>query len=116
MIEAFAPHTPQQPLADRVGARGLDRRTEYLNAGPGCDGLKVGTVLRIVIADQIPRRHPEGRGLPQLLGDPLVCGRAGHAEMDDAPREPSSVRKKTKSGRKKTSWAGRKSQAQMSLA
>ena len=86
VIEAFAPHTPQQPLTDRVRAWGLDRRAEYLNAGSGCDGFKVGTVLAIVIADQISRREPEGRGLPQLLSDPLVCGRAGHAEMDDAPR------------------------------
>src|SRR5262249_3604669 len=28
----------------------------------------------------------ERRGLPQLLGDPLVRGRAGHAEVHDAPR------------------------------
>src|SRR5262245_12304276 len=86
MIEAFAPYAPQQPLADRVRAWGLDPRAEHLDVGSGCDGLEAGAVFRIVIPNQVPRRDPEGRGLPQLLGDPPVRGRAGHADVHDTPR------------------------------
>ena len=72
MVEAFSTDAAQQPLANRVRPRRLDRRSEHLGPASENDGLEVRTVFRIVVTNEILGRLAEGHRLPQLLRDPLV--------------------------------------------
>ncbi len=74
MIQAFPAHAAQQPLADGVRARRLDRRAQHLDAGSSRNGREVRTIFRIIVANEVRRRCAEGRRFAQLLGDPGVGG------------------------------------------
>ncbi len=73
VIQAVASDAAQQPLADRVRSRCLDRCSEDLDAVAGGSGIEKGTVRGISIAHEVRRRLTEGRCLAQLLRDPSVC-------------------------------------------
>ncbi len=86
VIQAFAAHAPQQPFADRVRARCLDRRSQHLNPRSDRDGIEMRTVFGVVVTNQVLGCFPEGCRLAQLLGNPFVSWRPGHAHMHDPSR------------------------------
>ena len=86
VIEALAPHTAEEALARGVCLWNADGRTQHPDPARGGETVEAGTVFRVVVADEILRRLTEGRGLAQLLGDPLVRRRAGDADVHDTAR------------------------------
>jgi hypothetical protein len=72
MVQALAAHTPEESLTDRIGSWGMEGSGQHLDLAGGCQTREHGTVLAVVITDQIPRLVPKRRGLSQLLGDPCI--------------------------------------------
>ena len=85
-IETLTSHTAQEPLTDGIGTWGMIGRFEQLDA-TGLGNPREGHAkLAIVIADEVLRSHPKGRGFAKLLRRPRVGGRACHADMDHFAR------------------------------
>ena len=94
VVEALAPHAPQEALAYGVGQRRADRGAQDADPAPRRDACERRPVLAIVVADEEARPRIEERGLTQLPGDPGVgrvlrhadVGHAARAERDDEER------------------------------
>jgi hypothetical protein len=72
MIQALAPHTADEPLADRIGSRCFQRGLEHLNLSVLGHSGEASSILLIVIADQKAMSLSIGRGFPDPLGDPDI--------------------------------------------
>jgi hypothetical protein len=114
MIQAFWPDASQKAFTDGIGSW---RRPGCLKRGDPtccCHWCKMWLEFAISIPDQVFWGLPIRRGLPQLLPNPGIGGRAGHIDRDDL--DCSSMMKKAKSGQKKRCVTSKKSQAQISAA
>src|SRR5687768_2793655 len=80
VIEAFPTNTAQQSFADRIRPCCPERRPEDLDPAPGCNGIKVRAILRIVVTNQIVRPGAERCCLPQLLSNPPITRPACHTD------------------------------------
>ena len=63
-IQAFAPHTAQESLANGVGLAGFIRRGQDVDIGPLSDSVECRAVLVVVVANQEAATLTEGRRLP----------------------------------------------------
>jgi hypothetical protein len=72
VIEAFLARATEKPLDHRIHQRGAHRRLDDPNARPLRHAIELGTVLVVPIADDELRFSAEGRGVPELLGRPLL--------------------------------------------
>jgi len=86
VIQAFSPHTSQKTFTDGICARRSVRCSKHLYATRFCHARKILPEFAIIIPDQIFWGLPIRRGLPQLLRDPGIGGRAGHIYMNHPPR------------------------------
>src|SRR5262249_49845724 len=86
MVEAFLSDTPQETLTDGIGLGGMNRRCEQFDATGRRHLEETGSILAVVITDQILWRLPIGSRFSELLRDPRIGRRAGHAHVDDLPR------------------------------
>jgi hypothetical protein len=85
MIQAFSPHASQKAFTDGIGSWRPVRRSKHFD--PTCcrHSCKMLPECAIIISDQIFWGLPIRRGLPQLLRDPWIGGRARHMYVDDPP-------------------------------
>jgi len=86
VIEAFLPHTPQEPLTDGIGSRGVIRGFENFDVTRLCNPREAHPKLAIVITDEVLRPCTIGGGLPKLLCGPSVGRTSCDAHMDHLPR------------------------------
>jgi hypothetical protein len=72
MIQAFAPHTANEPLADRISLWCFHRGLEHLNLMvPGYSG-EAPPILVVMVSDQKAGSLRRESGFPDLLGDPNI--------------------------------------------
>jgi len=86
MIQALSPHTSQKAFTDGIGARGVKRRFEQLDATRCCNSSETAAKLAIVIANEILRRLSIRSRLSQLLCGPSVSRRPCHTNVDHSAR------------------------------
>src|SRR5215470_2311579 len=86
MIQAFLSDAPQEPLADRIGSRGMIRRFEYLDATCPRHPSKARPKLTVVITYQIRGGLPIRGGFSQVLGHPEIGRRSRDPDMDHPSR------------------------------
>ena len=85
VIEAFLSYAPHEALADRIGSWGMIRRFQYLDAA-GCGHARErGPKCVVVLAHQVLGCVPIRGGFSQVLPDPRIGRRSGHAYVDDLP-------------------------------
>jgi len=72
MVQAFLPDTPQEALADRIGSWRVIGSFEQLDATGRRHSAETGSILAVVITDQILGCLPIGCGFSQLLGHPGI--------------------------------------------
>lgn len=82
VVEAFLPHTPQEALADRIGAGSVIRSPEDFNATCCRHPHATRSKLAIVITDQIFRCLPIRGSFPKLLRHPGIGRISCHSDMD----------------------------------
>ena len=85
VIEAFLPHAPHEALADRIGSGCMIRRLQYLDAAGCGHARETGPQCVVVLANQVLGCVPIRGGFSQLLPDPRIGRRSGHAYVDDLP-------------------------------
>ena len=83
MIQAFLSDAPQETLTDGIGSWRVNRRFEQLDTARFRHSSKARPKFAVVITDQILRCWPIRSRLSQLLRDPRIGRRAGHAHVDD---------------------------------
>ena len=81
MVQTFLPGTPQEALTDRVVSGSMNRRFEQLNRTGDRYTSKARPKFAIVITDQIFRCLSIGSRFSELLGHPVIGGRACHAHV-----------------------------------
>ena len=86
MIQAFSPHASQKAFTDGIGSWRPVRRLKHFDTTCCCHSCKMLPEFAIIIPDQIFWGLSIRSGLPQLLRDPGIGGRACHIDMDDLPR------------------------------
>jgi hypothetical protein len=86
MVQAFLPYTPQEALADRIGAFRVNWRGEYLNPTRGRHASKARAKFVIVITNQVLWRLSIGSGFSELLRHPGIGRRARDAHVDHPSR------------------------------
>ena len=64
VVQAFLSHTPQEALADRIGAWRMIRRFQYLDAAGCGHARETGSELGITITDEILRPSSISSRLP----------------------------------------------------
>jgi hypothetical protein len=82
VVKAFLSHTPQEAFADRIGSGSVIRGVKKLNRTRCRHPGETGPKFPIVIADQILRCLPIGRGFAQLLGHPGISRGTSDSDMD----------------------------------
>ncbi len=85
MIQALSSNTSQKAFTDGIGARGVIRRFEQLDATRCCNSSETGAKLAIIIANEVLRRLSIWSGLPKLLCSPSVGGGLRHTDVDHFP-------------------------------
>ena len=85
VVQAFLPYTPQKAFADGVGAFRVNRRFEQLDATGRRHSAETGSILAVVITDQILGCLPIRRRFPELLRHPGIGRRASEADVDHLP-------------------------------
>jgi hypothetical protein len=85
VIEAFLPHAPHEALADRIGSGCMIRRFQDLDAAGCGHARETGPKFVVVIANQVLGCLSIRGGFSQLLPDPRIGRRPGHAYVDDLP-------------------------------
>ncbi len=83
MIQAFPPHASQKSFTDGIGSWRPIGRSKHVDTACCCHACKMLPEFAIIIPDQILWGLFIRRGLPQLLRDPGIGGRACHIDMDD---------------------------------
>ncbi len=86
VIETLAAYTAEKAFTDGIGSRGFIRCCENLNATRLRNPREACPKLAIVITDEVLRPLAIGGGLPQLLCDLGVGGRACDTYMDHCAR------------------------------
>ena len=102
VVEALGAHAAQEALAERVRVRRSDGRAQDLDAGRLSHAVESRAELVVVVADQEARALTPRRRLAELLGHPRVEGERVTPTCTTR-REPSSMKKNAKSGRKSRS-------------
>ena len=74
VVEAPAPHAPEEALAGGVRPRCPDRGAHDRDPTAGRDAGERRPVLGVIVAGEVAGMPPEGRGLAQLLRDPGIGG------------------------------------------
>ena len=82
VIEAFLTNTAQEPLTDGIGSRSVNRRFKQLDATGPRHSAETGSILAVVITDQILRSLPIQGRFSQLLGHPGISWRSCDSDMD----------------------------------
>ncbi len=72
VIQAFAPNTTDEALADGVGFWRTHRCFENINMAG--NKREVGAELIIIVTDQKPWAFLKRRGIASLLSDPRITG------------------------------------------
>ena len=72
VIEAFSPHSTQEPFADCVGLWSAVGRLSDFNGACRCDSDEFITVHAVPVVDQEAWGQVKRDGLPQLLCDPGI--------------------------------------------
>ena len=72
MIQAFASHTPNEPLADRISLGCLHRGHEHVNLPVLGHSGEASSILLVIVSDQKAWTLGIGRGFPDLLCDPNI--------------------------------------------
>ncbi len=72
VVQTLAAQATDQALTDDIRTRRANWRSERGDPAARRDRVEARTVFRIIVADEVLRRGAEGRGLPQLLRDPIV--------------------------------------------
>ena len=70
MVQAFLPYTPQEALADRIGAFRMNWRGEYLNPTRGRHASKARAKFAIVITNQVHLRLSIRSGFSERYAPP----------------------------------------------
>ena len=83
MIEAFLSNAPQIAFPDGIGSWGMIGRFQHLDAARFRHTSKARPEFAVVIPDQIRWCLPIRSRLSQLLRDPRIGWRSGHAHVDD---------------------------------
>ncbi len=85
VIKAFLPHAPQKAFADGIGSGSMNRRFEQLDATGPRHSAETGSILTVVITDQILGCLPIRCCFPELLRHPVIGRRASDADVDHLP-------------------------------
>jgi hypothetical protein len=87
VIETLSSYPSQIAFTERISPWCVIRRGEHLDAARVCDSSKTGSKRAVMITDELLRRLPIGRCLPQRYG------RARRWEESSSPRrrEPSAI-------------------------
>jgi len=72
VIQTFAPHTVNEPLADGVGSRCFHRGLEHLNLTVLGHSGEAPSILVVIVSDQKAWTLGIGGGFPNLLCDPSI--------------------------------------------
>jgi hypothetical protein len=73
MIQTFASHTANEPLANRIGLRCFHRSLEDLDLTVLDDSCKAPSILLVIVSDQKAGSLSIGGGFPDLLGNPNIA-------------------------------------------
>src|SRR5215470_6000372 len=76
VIEAFMSYTAEEALTDGIGSRSVNRRFKQLDATGPRHSAETGSILPVVIIDQILRSLPIRGRFSQLLGHPGISWRS----------------------------------------
>ena len=85
-VQAFAPHTAQESLANGIGLGRLIGCGQDLDIGPISDSVEGIAELVVVVANQEAWSLAKRGCFPQLLGHPGIAGTSGDAEMQQSTR------------------------------
>lgn len=114
-VEAFAPYTAQESLANGIGHGRLIGCFQDVDIGPISDSVECVAELAVVVTNKKPWSPAKWGGFPQLLGYPNIVRTSGHLETHQATKTQLD-HNKDKDGPGRRSYVCRKSTAQMSLA
>jgi hypothetical protein len=82
VVETFMSHTPQEAFAHRIGSGSVKRCVKNLNRTRCRHPGETGPKFPIVIADQILRCLPIGRGFSELSSHPGISRGTSDSHMD----------------------------------
>ena len=82
VVETCLSHTSQEAFTNRIGSGSVKRYVKNLNRTGYRHPSETGPKFAIVIADQILRCLPKGRGFSELLGHPGISRGTSDADMD----------------------------------
>jgi hypothetical protein len=85
MIQTLPPQTPHQAFTDSIRTRRREGRVDQLDAGRLGHPLKHGSVLLVMVTDQVLWLLLKGCRVTQRLGDPFVRRVVRHSDMQHAP-------------------------------
>src|ERR1051326_8921382 len=83
VIETLPTYAPKETFTARIGARSVERCPQEFDPGPARHPCEERTELAVVIPNQEPGCLANGRGLPQLLGEPGIGRMASHPDRHD---------------------------------
>ena len=83
VIETQTPHSAQKAFTYRMSARRMKRRFQDLDAAGCGHARETGPKFIVLIANQVLGCVPIRGGFSQLLPDPRIGRRSGHAYVDD---------------------------------
>jgi hypothetical protein len=112
VVQTFLPHTPQEPLADRIGSGSVIRGHENLDAACRRHTSEEGPKFGIIIPNQVLGCVPIRGRFSERYAPPRDRKAIASRPHGSALRDLSSMTKKAKSGRKNRSVTCMKSQAQ----
>ena len=82
VVQAFLSDAPQKAFANGIGSWRMNRRFEQLDATGHRHSAETGSILAVVITDQILGGLSIGGGFSKLLCHPSISWRSCHAHMD----------------------------------
>src|SRR6266699_3834874 len=86
MVETFLPYAPQEPFTQGVGSWGMNRRFEQLDATGRRYSAETGSILAVVITDQILGCLTIRRGFPEVLVHPGIGRRSCYSHVNHLAR------------------------------
>ena len=82
VVQAFLSDAPQKAFANGIGSGSVTRGLEKLDATGRCHSAETGSILAVVITDQILGCLPIRGRFPELLRYPGVGRSSCHDDMD----------------------------------
>jgi len=82
VVQAFLSDAPHIALADGIGSGCMNRRCKDLDTARFRHPSKARPKLALMITNQILRCLPKRGGFSELLRDPGIGWRSGHADVD----------------------------------